>query len=399
MRSYSHLSEDERDQIGVLRAAGRSMGAIARALGRAKATISRELQRNALPLGGYSPLHAAGAYQLRRRREAILEREAALRLFVGDRLAEGWTPEQISGWLKSGNEPRLRAIGCETIYGFIYRTAQKAAALWRYLTRRHKRRRPRRARASRDAIKNRASIHDRPKTIEGRGEAGHWEGDLIICKRTRPVLVLHERKSRVTLAARLTGKSAAETISAMLAVFGRIDPHLRRSITFDNDTAFAQHALLRTMRDMTTWFCDAYASWQKGGIENANGRLRRWLPRHLDIDRTSDQDIQEIVLTTNLTPRKCLGPASTPEGAPAPAMGERSGAPSGFSPASIVISKTPVAVQLPQPDVSANRDAPQARLTAAACERLISRLEPKPAPHLPADSLAVPEIAPLARSA
>ena len=113
MRSYSHLSEDERDQIGVLRAAGRSMGAIARALGRAKATISRELQRNALPLGGYSPLHAAGAYQLRRRREAILEREAALRLFVGDRLAEGWTPEQISGWLKSGNEPRLRAIGSE----------------------------------------------------------------------------------------------------------------------------------------------------------------------------------------------------------------------------------------------------------------------------------------------
>jgi IS30 family transposase len=43
------------------------------------------------------------------------------------------------------------------------------------------------------------------------------------------------------------------------------------------------------------------------GIENANGRLRRWLPRHLDIDRTSDQEIQEIVLTTNLTPRKCLG--------------------------------------------------------------------------------------------
>ena len=61
------------------------------------------------------------------------------------------------------------------------------------------------------------------------------------------------------------------------------------------------------MRDMTTWFCDAYASWQEGGIENANGRLRRWPPRHLDIDRTSDQDIQEIVLTTNRTPRKCLG--------------------------------------------------------------------------------------------
>jgi hypothetical protein len=132
MRFYSQLSDDERDQIAILRAAGRSMGVIARALGRAKTTISRELQRNALPSGGYSPLHAAGAYQLRRRRDAILEREAALRLFVRDRLAEGWTPEQISGWLKSGNEPRLRAICCETIYAFIYRTGQKAEALWRY---------------------------------------------------------------------------------------------------------------------------------------------------------------------------------------------------------------------------------------------------------------------------
>ena len=52
---------------------------------------------------------------------------------------------------------------------------------------------------------------------------------------------------------RLTGKTAAETISVMLAVFARIEPALRKSITFDNDTAFAQHALLRTMRAMTTW--------------------------------------------------------------------------------------------------------------------------------------------------
>ena len=140
-------------------------------------------------------------------------------------------PEQISGWLKGGNEPALRAVRCETIYAFVYRAGQQADQLRRYLTRRHKRRRPRRSRPSQDTIKDRIS----------------W--CLIICKRTRPVLVLHERKSRV--------------------------PALRKSITFDNDTAFAQHALLRTMRAMTTWFCDAYASWQKGGIENADGRLRR----------------------------------------------------------------------------------------------------------------------------
>src|ERR1700731_3965070 len=38
---------------------------------------------------------AAGAYQLRRRREALIERDRALRTFGVDRLAEGWSPEQI----------------------------------------------------------------------------------------------------------------------------------------------------------------------------------------------------------------------------------------------------------------------------------------------------------------
>src|ERR1700735_221359 len=104
MGCYSHLSDDEREQIGLAEALGNSIGAIAQAIGRPKSTVLRELCRNRLPSGRYSPLHAAGAYQLRRRREARIERDRALRTFVVDRLAEGWTPEQISGWLKGGNE-------------------------------------------------------------------------------------------------------------------------------------------------------------------------------------------------------------------------------------------------------------------------------------------------------
>ena len=109
-----------------------------------------------------------------------------------------------------------------------------------------------------------------------------------------------------TLAARLAGKTAAETISVMLAVFARIEPALRKAITFDNDTAFAQHALLRTMRAMTTWFCDAYASWQKGGVENANGRLRRWLPRQIDIDQCPTKKFRTSS-SPPISARKCLG--------------------------------------------------------------------------------------------
>ncbi len=130
---------------------------------------------------------------------------------------------------------------------------------------------------------------------------------MVICKRARPVLVLHERKTRLTLMARLMSKTAAETVAVMMAVLKRLTSSMRGSITFDNDTTFARHTLLRGLLGATTYFCDAYASWQKGGVENANGRIRRWLPRTADLDAMTEADIQEIAMTLNLTPRKCLG--------------------------------------------------------------------------------------------
>jgi IS30 family transposase len=44
-------------------------------------------------------------------------------------------------------------------------------------------------------------------------------------------------------------------------------------------------------------------------VEYANGRLRRDLPRDLDLDLDAlgDAELQEIVLSHNLTPRKGLG--------------------------------------------------------------------------------------------
>jgi hypothetical protein len=75
----------------------------------------------------------------------------------------------------------------------------------------------------------------------------------------------------------LAGVAPQNTCSS--SVFGRIDPRLRKSVTFDNDTTFAQHGLLRTMRDTTTWFCDAYASLAEG---RATGRMRCWLQRQLE---------------------------------------------------------------------------------------------------------------------
>ena len=151
MSNYTQLSPFERDQIAELKAHGLGPTAIGKAIGRDKSTISRELRRNAHQDGAYRPAFADGCYMFRRQREAILERDVELKRFVLDRLSENWTPEQISGWLRRGLEIGLTAVSTETIYAFIFRSAQKAEKLWRYLTRR-KASRGRRARRSKDKI-------------------------------------------------------------------------------------------------------------------------------------------------------------------------------------------------------------------------------------------------------
>src|SRR4051794_3503598 len=236
MSGGTHLELEERERLAALKAEGLSLRAIARALGRAASTVSRELRRNALPKGGYLPVHAEGCYLERRQRPAVLERDAKLGRFVRERLLEGWTPEQVAGWLKRGEERGLRPVSLETIYAFVHRPGQRGEKLWKLLPRGRARRGRRRARPPRSTIAGRRSIHDRPETVQGRKEAGHWEGDLLICRRTRPVLVLKERKTRFVLAARLAGKSAAETVAVLMGVFRRLDPPPRPALTVHKHT-------------------------------------------------------------------------------------------------------------------------------------------------------------------
>src|SRR4051795_6736037 len=154
MAGGTHLELEERERLTALKAEGLSLRAIARALGRAASTVSRELRRNALPRGGYlpghaegryrerrqrrgtpfprggsRPVHAEGCYRERRQRPAVLERDAKLGPFVRERLLEGWTPEQVAGWLKRGEERGLRPVSLETIYAFIHRPGQKGEKL------------------------------------------------------------------------------------------------------------------------------------------------------------------------------------------------------------------------------------------------------------------------------
>ena len=304
MSEYDHITFEEREHIALFHAEGMGLRRIGREIGRSTSTISRELKRNSNKDGSYRPASAEGRYLFRRQRERILDQDKASALFVRERLYEGWSPESISGWLRNGNE-ELPYVSPETIYDWVF--SLKEEKLYRYLpSKKSSKRGRRKRRKTRSMIAGRVSIHDRPEAVNNREEVGHWEGDLMICNRTRPVLVLKERKSRYVIAAKLNGKTAAETAQAIINIFKRLSPDIRKSITFDNGGEFAKHKLVKDAFKMATWFCDAYASWQKGAVENANGRLRRDLPRKMDIDKVSEEEFQDIILSHNLTPRKCL---------------------------------------------------------------------------------------------
>jgi len=307
-QSYDQLSLEERCQIAELHRAGASIRKIAAALDRKPSTISRELKRNrgAGPrAAAYEPAYADKQAAARRWSGARLERDAALRERVLGHLADGWSPEQVVGRLK--REEGRTVIGCETIYRFIYAQAKRTnAGAWRlYLPLAKCRRGRRRKKIGSPAllIKDRVSVHQRPADADDRRQAGHWEADFMLFARYgQSVLVLHERASRLTTIVRTQSRKAEPTASVLSELLAGLPADLKLSLTFDNGTEFAEHHRL----DIPTYFCDPHAPWQKGGVENAVGRLRRRLPRRTNLDELDLNAIHRAAHAYNHTPRRCL---------------------------------------------------------------------------------------------
>ena len=282
-----------------------SVTEIARRLGRHRGTIHREVGRNCT-VGGYRPDSAERRAWARKLRGSRIERSTRLSEHVRDRLAMGWSPEQIAGRMEQ-EEPD-HGISTESIYRHVFSPAGRREGLPKYLTQR-KSRRGRRARNGKrePAIPNRVPIHQRPDVVDERAEFGHWEGDLMHFRRQRDILLtLQERSTRLTLARRLHSKNSDDTADAIIDELGGLPEQALRTITHDNGGEFARHQTVSNRIGLAAYFCDPHSPWQRGGIENANGRIRRDLPRKTNLSDHSDTDIDDIVWMLNSTPRKCL---------------------------------------------------------------------------------------------
>ena len=274
-KHYRHVTIEERCEIARLRSEGRSVRQIATDLDRSPSTVARELKRNGSQSREYQPVYADHQARARRWRGSRLERDEGLRAKVLSGLKQGWSPEQVSGRLEL--EAGRTVISHESIYRFVYaQIVRKKDYSWRHYLPHAKSKRGWRGRkggSPASFIALRRSVKERPQSAADRRTPGHWEADLMLFRTYgHAVLTMHERHSRILIAVRPPGKASTPIANAMSQVLGPLPTEWRRTVTFDNGTEFAQHYQLHAL-GMETFFCDTHSPWQKGGVENAIGRL------------------------------------------------------------------------------------------------------------------------------
>jgi IS30 family transposase len=314
-KRYSQLGFTERSLISHLHAGGLSKSKIAARLGRHKTTIGRELARNGRKIGvwpgGYDPERAHGLAARRRQwdKRFKLVRQPDLAAKLKRHLAMGLSPEQFAGRL--ARDGATMTISRESIYRFIeHRVSQKDYSWHKLLPRQkfYRGRRPKKGGAPSKTFQNYVSIDQRPDDVATRQIPGHWEADLMAFKaNTQHLLISQERTSRKIFAIKQPDKTAEAAKINLCSILQKLPAKMRRSITYDNGTEFAQHHIVNHIVKTKSYFCHTHSPWEKGGIENGIGRLRRHLPRKTDLNALSQADINAIVEKHNNLPRKCLG--------------------------------------------------------------------------------------------
>jgi IS30 family transposase len=198
-RSRLALTLSEREDISRGIASGWSLREIASHLHRAVSTVSREVTRHS-GRPAYRALEAdrQAWVSALRPKKCLLAVNGRLRDVVASKLILDWSPEQISGWLKTQYPDESMRVSHETIYRSLFIQARGALKkeLMDHLRSKRRMRRSRHASGhgqSRGTIVDAISIRERPAEAEDRAIPGHWEGDLLSGGKNSYIATLVER--------------------------------------------------------------------------------------------------------------------------------------------------------------------------------------------------------------
>ena len=136
---------------------------------------------------------------------------------------------------------------------------------------------------------------------------GDWELDTIIGKNHKGAIVtMDDRKTKLRLAYPLPGKKAKDVKDAMIKLLSPIKSWVKTT-PYDNGKEFALHKEVSKALGCNAYFAKPYHSWERGQNENANGLLRQYFPKSMELIDIPVSDVFAAVDKLNSRPRKCLG--------------------------------------------------------------------------------------------
>lgn len=308
-KNYTHLTNADRGEIRLYLNKGYSHRDIGGLLERSPNSISREIKSNSTR-GVYDPKRAHDKARNRRKNSKYQGMKVVgdkdLRSYVEAKIKLYWSPENISDRIRHIDK-HLKYVSAKGIYKFLF--GSHGGMLPRFLFYKGKERKP--GNHSRvTQLQDRVFIDKRPKSIDNRRHFGDWEGDFIVSGRNGQgvLLTLYERKSKYFIMQRFMVQKIADIHQYIFEVTGGV---VMNSLTLDNDIVFKKHKQLSELLGRPIYFCHPYHSWEKGGVENTNKLVRRFIPKGSDISKYTDEYIKWVQDILNNKPRECLQ-AKTP---------------------------------------------------------------------------------------
>lgn len=217
---------------------------------------------------------------------------------------EKLSPELISGhWQVMG----IDGVSHETIYQWIWtgkRTGDPADKnLYKHLKHGRRKRKRGNYQDRRGTIKGRVPITQRPQVVDQRTRLGDIEVDLMMGKvHKSALLVMTDRTTLLTALEKVTSRKAKGIAERITQRLGRLPSAFIKTLTFDNDKAFARHREIAKQLQADTYFTRPYTSQDKGTVENRIWVLRRFFPKGTDLRRVSHKRIKTVEQFLNFRP-------------------------------------------------------------------------------------------------
>lgn len=266
-----------------------------------KSTVSREVARRKKEDGRYDAEAAEHKAKVKRsgskHQGMKVEKYPELKKRIIAELKEKRSPDEIAGRMR---KERVRPrIGTNAIYKWLYSSFGQQYC--KYLCTKRYRKRKQKKKTKREMIPNRVSISKRPRT---KGLV-HAEGDTLVSgKKTKSrgaasLVVL--KKTKLLFGNRLPNLKP----KSMVASIGKIEEKVSiDTLTLDNGIENRYHETFQ----VSAYFCDPHAPWQKPLVEQSIGLMRRWgIKKGSDLSKLSEKEYQKMLHFLNSKYRKSLG--------------------------------------------------------------------------------------------